>query len=216
MTLKTAFVTDFDGTISNNDFFWYVVDRWLKPSELEPWNAYLRGEISHLEALNRIFSKIHIPEAELLAFIDSLHVDDWFEATIRICAERCMPVYICSAGCDYYINRLIGRIISKYNLHLVTNRGVYAPNSGLKMFPPSESLFYDPDTGISKRAVVAKLQADGFRVVLAGDGPPDFAAAQIADVVFAKKSLLEKCLSADIPTESFSGFKNIFDYFKEV
>ena len=58
MNIKTALISDFDGTLTPEDFFWYVSERWLDAEALEPWQRYLDGKLSHLEALNLIFSRI--------------------------------------------------------------------------------------------------------------------------------------------------------------
>ena len=76
MQNKLALVTDFDGTISNDDFFDLVADTYLSPDALEPWQLYLQGKLSHIEALAEVFAQIRIPEKELLAFIDEIPVDD--------------------------------------------------------------------------------------------------------------------------------------------
>ena len=51
--------------------------------------------------------------------------------------------------------------------------------------------------------------------VFAGDGKPDILPAREADVVFAKKKLLELCCQEDIPTENFASFADIYRYLKE-
>lgn len=216
MTEPTALFTDFDGTISEDDFFWYVADSYFDKSALEPWNKYLRGELTHLEAMNAIFSQIRLPETELLAFIDTIRIDPEFAATAELCRHKGIPVYIASAGCDYYINRLLGSVIAANNIRLVTNHGVYSPHTGLVMHPPADSPFYDPEVGISKAKVVDLLHDQGYRVVMAGDGPPDFPAAEKADEVFAKKILLEKCLQANIKTRTFNTFKDVYNFLCEV
>lgn len=216
MANKWALVSDFDGTITDDDFFWFVIDAYLSAADLEPWNCYLRGECTHLEAMRGVFSKLHIPESELLAFIDTIRVDKCFAAAAELCCRKNIPVYICSAGSDYYINRLLGKVIDENNVHLVTNHGVYTPKKGLELFPPADSPFYDAKVGVSKVGVVKALKQDGYKVVFAGDGPPDVAAAQAADVVFAKKYLLEKCQELGIQTRPFNTFADIVKYLKEV
>lgn len=139
-----------------------------------------------MDALNAIFSQIRLPEEELYSFIDSIVWDKSFVSVAEYCFRRHIPLYICSAGCDYYINRLIGSLISRWNIKLITNHGVYDAAGGLKMIPPYDSEFYDARVGISKAGVVQSLKRQGYDVVFAGDGPPDFAPAQIADVVLPK------------------------------
>lgn len=46
MAGSLAVVSDFDGTISRDDFFWLIADKYFDAPALEPWNLYLRGEIS--------------------------------------------------------------------------------------------------------------------------------------------------------------------------
>lgn len=217
MTAKIAFISDFDGTITPEDFFKYVSDCWLDEKALRPWHEYLSGRESHLNALNRIFADIRVPQKELDAFIKSIPYDKDFPFVAAYCKGRGIPFYICSAGCDYYIRELIGEIIQKEDIQLVTNHGVYSEQHGLKMIPPPKtSPYYDDKVGISKAAIVEKLIADGYRVIFAGDGPPDIAPARLADVVFAKKILLEKCQEEGIKTERFNDYNDIFCYLKEI
>lgn len=217
MKKQTALVSDFDGTISPEDFFWYVANHYLDDKALEPWQRYLAGKLSHIEALNAIFAKICLPQTELDAFIKTIPIDPAFSKTALFCFEKHIPFYICSAGCDYYINLIIGDLIKKYNIQLVTNHGVYSQTTGLQMIPPAQdSFFYDQKVGISKASVVRQLKEQGYFVVFAGDGPPDIAPAQVADVVFAKKILLKKCQELELPTLHFENFDNIYTYLKEI
>ena len=70
--------------------------------------------------------------------------------------------------------------------------------------------------GISKLSVIEKLKAEGYFVVFAGDGPPDVAPAEKADVVFAKKILLKVCREKGIKTEPFSNFGDILSFFERL
>ena len=124
---KAAFVSDFDGTITGDDFFAYASEAFFDEKSLTPWRRFKKGEITHFEALKEMFEKIRVSCGEFNAFMDKIPVDGGFAEGARICREKNMPVYICSAGCDYYINYLIGNIIEKYGVTLVANRGSYSP-----------------------------------------------------------------------------------------
>lgn len=217
MTAKYAIVSDFDGTITFEDFFWYVANKWLDEKALAPWQEYLLGNETHINALNRIFAKINVPQMELDEFIKSIPYDQNFVKAVECCHNKDIPFYICSAGCDYYINLLIGDIIKKNDIELITNHGVYNQISGLKMLPPPEnSPYYDKNVGISKASIVKKLKDEGYTVIFAGDGPPDIAPARLADVVFAKKILLEKCQEEGIITRPFINYEDICRLVKEI
>lgn len=217
MVKKIAFVSDFDGTISPEDFFWYVSNRYLDEKALAPWQRYLDGHESHLNALNQIFARIHVPLQEFEEFIKTIPYDKDFPKTAELCRLKNIPLYICSAGCEYYINLIIGEQIRTEKIKLVTNHGEYSQQNGLRMIPPAKnSPFYDEQVGISKAAVVQKLKDEGYFVVFAGDGPPDVAPAALADVVFAKKILAERCREQGIPYLKFDNFEDIYRYLTEV
>ena len=57
---KIVLITDFDGTIIKKDFFWYIIEKLMTEEDALPWKDYQAGKITHFEALNRIFAKIHI------------------------------------------------------------------------------------------------------------------------------------------------------------
>ncbi|MBO4521025.1 MAG: MtnX-like HAD-IB family phosphatase [Alphaproteobacteria bacterium] len=214
---KIAFVCDFDGTITDDDFFAYTTKAYFDEQALDPWRAFLAGQKTHFRALKEMFSQIRVSVAELQKTIDSIFVDPDLEATWRLCRNKNISLYVCSAGNDYYIRRLLGDLLEKYNVCLVSNAGKYSPETGLVMTAPEETYpYYDAETGISKKSVVEKLKEDGFFVVFAGDGPPDVAPAELADVVFAKKFLLKACREKGIKTEKFESFRDILNYFKEL
>ncbi len=215
--MQKAFVTDFDGTITTNDFFHIVTDNCCDEEGLKPWYDYLSGKITHLQALTAIFRNIKGSAEELIALIHKVEIDNFFYSAMQECYEKGIPVYIVSAGCDYYIRELIGDVIDKYRITLVANSCSYSETEGLKMLAlPSDSPYYNEQVGVDKAAVIKELHKKGYEVIFAGDGRPDFAAAELSDVVFAKDMLLEKCQNAGIKTEKFNSYKDILDYIRKI
>ncbi len=214
---KYALVSDFDGTISGDDFFTHLSEVFFDDEMLAPWRRYLEGKETHFNALNAMFSQVHLPEDEFKKFIKTIHYDKKFFKAAELCVEKGIPVYICSAGCSYYIDILIGAEIKKYGIKLITNKGIYNPKDGLKMIAPKKSSpYYNEKVGISKKSIVKELKEKGYKVIFAGDGPPDFEPAQIADFVFAKKILLQKCLEAGVKTLGFKDFENVYNFVKDL
>jgi len=213
---KTVLISDFDGTISKEDFFNMAVERLLTPRDLQPWRDYLDKKITHAEALGRIFSKIRISQSEIDSFIAGIEIDPEFQNTLKLCKKLKIPVYICSAGMDYYILKRIPEEIKKYGITLLANTGKYCPDTGFALIPPPQDYqFYDKNTGISKEALVKHLKKQGFFTIYAGDGIPDLKAAKTADAVFAKSALLKLCKEREIKTLKFDGFGDVTNYIKE-
>ena len=210
-----AFVTDFDGTITHDDFFHYVIDAYFDISALEPWRLYLDGQVSHFEALKRIYGALRASETEITALAKKIKVDEWVLPTFELLHNAQVPIYIASAGCDFYINLLFGETIAKYGIQLITNPSSYSQADGLVMdTPPTNNPYYDKYFGISKKTLVQQLQNNGKQIIFAGDGPPDIEPARVAEVVFAKKMLLDLCKAEGIKTKNFDGFKDIYSYFE--
>ena len=210
---KIAFVTDFDGTITHNDFFHMVIDAYLEEKDLQPWYDYKAGRKGHFDALDSIFGKIRADKNAFDALIDTIDVDEDFTAVLSLCKEKGFPVYVVSAGCAYYIKRRIGNLLSEYNAELIANGGEYRPETGMKMVKPSsEYVYFDEVVGISKAKVVKDLQHKGYFVVFAGDGAVDFEGAKEADVVFAKGVLWEKCREFGVDARYLHSFKDILDF----
>ncbi len=166
MAEQWALVSDFDGTVSADDFFTLAAGRYFTDEMLEPWREYLSGRKKHFDALNEMFGRLRgLPD--LPAFVKNIPLDSWFPETVALCHAKKIPVYICSAGCDWYINLLIGGLIGKYGVCLVTNHCDYSVETGLVMKRlPEDHPCYDDNIGVSKAAVVKNLKERGFRVVL--------------------------------------------------
>lgn len=210
---KTVLISDFDGTISKRDFFDMVVKELLSKEDMKPWYDYVAGKITHVEALSKIFSRVRIPQRELDAFIEKIEIDKKFPETLKLCKQLGIPVYICSAGMDYYILKRIPQYIKKYGVVVISNKGEYSPKTGFKLTPlPEGNPFYSKNIGVAKEAVVENFKNQGYMTIFAGDGRPDIKAASIADTVFAKDILLELCRKEGIRTLKFDDFGDIMKY----
>lgn len=210
---KTVLISDFDGTISKEDFFNLVVKNLLSKEDIKPWKEYLAGTITHVEALSRIFSKVRISQNELDAFIQNIKIDEKFTETLKLCRQLGIPVYICSAGMDYYILKRIPEYIEEYDIIVISNKGEYSPKTGFKLTPlPEGNPYYNKEIGVAKEAVVENFKQQGYFTIFAGDGRPDIKAAKVADAVFAKDMLLELCKKQDIKTLKFDDFDDISKY----
>ena len=123
--IPTALVSDFDGTISDDDFFNYVSRRWLGEKALDPWREYTEGKKTHFEALREIFASLRVEQPAFDDFIREIKIDPGFFTVADYCRRRDIPVYVCSAGCDYYIDKLAGKEMADCRVRLVANHGVY-------------------------------------------------------------------------------------------
>ena len=164
-------VSDFDGTLTRNDFFDLVRKRWPFPKEDDPWEKYVAGKITHFESLAEIFRSIRTSERSLLEMADSMQLETSLAKSVQALQNCGWELVIASAGCDWYIEYLLQKAGVSIALH--ANPGIFDPESGLQMSLPKQSPFFISTTGIDKSAIVRDALNRSNRVAFAGDGRPD-------------------------------------------
>ena len=212
---KKVLITDFDGTIIKKDFFYHIIDKLMSEEDIKPWKDYQAGKITHFEALNTIFQKIHLNEEDLHKIILELPVEDCFSELVAFCNDNNIDIYIVSAGADYYINVILDFLGVKNSVNLIANESTYSKKDGLQMTKLSEdSIFYSQNYGIDKEAVIKFMKNKYELTIFAGDGVPDYNAAIWANIVFARGELLELCKEHNINYIELDSYCQVFDYLK--
>ena len=188
---RSILVSDFDGTMTRFDFY-DLVCREFPDIAGTFWQQYERGEVTHFEALRSIFAGIRAPESRLLSIIDAMQIDPGLPKAVKALGTHGWDVVVASAGCDWYIKRLLqGQGVS---LAVHANPGDFFPDRGLVMSLPPPSPFFSAELGVNKVAVVREAIRQNDRVAFAGDGRPDLAPALLVppERRFAKSWLAKK------------------------
>ncbi|MBE7500301.1 MAG: HAD-IB family phosphatase [Verrucomicrobiales bacterium] len=200
-------VSDFDGTITRFDFY-DLVSRAYPEIAGGFWQQYEAGEITHFEALRRIFAGIRAPEAELVAILREMEIEPRLAEAVALLEQRGWRIIVASAGCDWYIRRLLAE--AGVGLEVHANSGSYSPTTGLAMRLPDPSPVFSAELGINKVAVVREAMKIACGVAFAGDGRPDLAPALLVrpELRFARKWLARKLTEIG---EAFQPFESWLD-----
>lgn len=174
---KAVFVTDFDGTMTANDFYKLAAERLLPPDALTPWDGYRAGRLTHFEALRDIFARLRAPESALLELVAAMDPDPLLAQSVARLRAAGWVVAVASAGCGWYITRVLEGLGLAGQVEVHTNPGSYDPATGLRMEAPLDSPFHCAETGVDKAALVRFHLERGARVAFAGDGFADLPAA---------------------------------------
>lgn len=174
-TRPGLFVTDFDGTVTRQDFFRLVVETFDPSGMAEFWQGHLDGRYTHFEALRGIFGSIRADERELLALLDRAEPEPQLASWVERLNAAGWDVVVASAGCGWYIERLLRGT----GLEVHASPGRFEPGRGLIMEMPEGSPFLSPTHGIDKAAVVRAGLGRGQAVAFAGDGFSDLPAARL-------------------------------------
>jgi len=203
-----VFVTDFDGTLTRHDFYQLVIERLLPPHVPDFWAEYRAGRLTHFEALRVIFRAAEGGEPALAGVARDMGLEPALRSQVAALHAQGWRIVVASAGCDWYIRRLLDAAGVRLEIHANPGR---IEDGRLVMELPVGSPYLSTETGINKAAIVRDALASGGRVAFAGDGGPDLGAALLvpADRRFACGYLAEELAQRG---ESFRPF----DHWAEV
>jgi 2-hydroxy-3-keto-5-methylthiopentenyl-1-phosphate phosphatase len=174
---RSLLVTDFDGTLTRREFYELAVERLVPPDLPDQWAAYRAGETTHFDALATIFASIRVADhAELDVLLADMELEPDLPALVERLRGASWDVAVVSAGCGWYIDRLLAEAGVALTVH--ANPGELTSDGRLVMRRP-DSPFASHELGIDKAAVVRDGLQRYERVAFAGDGYPDLEAARL-------------------------------------
>jgi len=180
-----------------------VALEYLPESATSFWEKYEKGGMSHFEALAAIFAELRCPEEVMNSLLARMELDKGIASSCRQLQAHGWGLVIASAGCAWYIERLLAPLGIPDEIH--ANPGTFSEQHGLIMKPPLGSPFFSLETGIDKTRLVQAALSRGI-VAFAGDGRPDIGPALLVHPSrrFAKGRLAEELEKRD---EDFTGFQ---------
>ncbi len=201
---SSVLVSDFDGTMTHFDFYRLAIQSLIPATCPDYWAEYRRGQMTHFEALRSYFLAIEASEEQVMECVSHMQLDPSLRHSVDALRAADWEVVITSAGCDWYIQRLLEQ--AQVSLEVHANPGIFEAGHGLRMELPTASPFLSPTIGIDKQAVVQHWQASGARVAFAGDGFPDIDAARRVpdDLRFARGDLAHALRDRGL---AFQGFE---------
>ncbi len=184
-------VSDFDGTMTRHDFYKLAIESLLPPDVPDYWADYRTGSITHFEGLRRYFAAIRASEDDVLAVVERMDLDRQLPTAVKSLRHAGWQVVVTSAGCEWYIRRLLAAVGVEIEIH--ANPGRFEAGQGLLMEMPLQSKYWSPNLGVDKAGVVRDFLHQGLTVAFAGDGFPDAEPARVvsADLRFARGDLAD-------------------------
>ncbi len=203
---------DFDGTATPLSVIDELFREFADPCWMELAAAWERREISTPQGIPTAFGTVTASRADMEALLDSIPLDAALPDLIEFCRKRGYGFAIVSDGLTWYIRYVLNRH-GIGDIPIYSNEIHFEPAGFRFSFP-----WYDARTplrGTCKAAIIERLRAEGAKVVLIGDGQTDSEAAEVADLVYAKDSLLEYCRERGIPAISFSTLQDVLSNWRE-
>jgi 2-hydroxy-3-keto-5-methylthiopentenyl-1-phosphate phosphatase len=204
-------VSDFDGTMTRHDFYKLAIEKLLPADTPDHWADYRSGAITHFEALRRYFAAIRKSEVEVLEVVRQMELDPGLKVAVAMLREAGWSAIVTSAGCEWYIRRLLAD--AGVNVVVHANPGRFEAGGGLVMEMPAGSPYLSQSLGVDKTAVVRQCVAMGGKVAFAGDGFPDVEAARLVPgtLRFARGDLADVLQKEGLEFQRFRTWSEIAD-----
>lgn len=207
--LSKVLVSDFDGTMTEHDFYKLAIKSLLPPDTPDYWAEYRAGVITHFEALRRYFAAIRATEEVILSVVRQMNLDAGLPAAVQSLRLAGWEIIVASAGCGWYIHRLLSE--AGVSLEVYSNPGEFKAGQGLQMEMPLDSPFRSRTLGTNKTAIVEHFLAEGRTVAFAGDGFPDAEPARLVPgyLRFARGDLANALQTEGLKFHRFAAWSDI-------
>ena len=86
--VRAILVTDFDGTLTDRDFFQIALEHLLPSNLPDYWGDYLSGRRTHFEVLQLIYAAITSSEQEVLDVLPWARLEPQLVRLLRSCGRR--------------------------------------------------------------------------------------------------------------------------------
>jgi 2-hydroxy-3-keto-5-methylthiopentenyl-1-phosphate phosphatase len=117
-----------------------------------------------------------------------------------------VPTVVVSGGLDFYIRAILDR--EGIDLPFLSDAGLPGPDGRMRVEHPHGHAECR-QCGICKAQVVQGPLPPAERTIFVGDGSTDRFAAEVADIVFARRRLLTYCQREGIPVYPFEDFRPV-------
>jgi 2-hydroxy-3-keto-5-methylthiopentenyl-1-phosphate phosphatase len=200
-------VVDFDGTITEQDLLDEIARTFGDEEVYREVDAGLDDDSLTLnEVIRREFEPVRAPLGDVRDWVlENIRVRPGFRELVALAHERGWRFAIVSSG----FRELIEPVLAREGLdgvELLSNTVDPDPGGWRVQFRVSEPCEVCGQP--CKRSTAAAL-ADGSELVYVGDGYSDRCAAELADVVFARRGLASYLEERGVPFERFEDFHSV-------
>ena len=204
--LKTLVQCDFDGTITEEDVSFVLLDTFADGNWRRLLDEYREGKISVGVLNTKAFAMVKADKRSLLeAAKGGVKIRDGFHDLVDYSRRQGFRFVIVSNGLDFYIDSIL-RDIGLEDIEVFAARTRFTSN-GL------EVQYIGPDGNVLsdsfKDAYVNSFLKNDYQVIYAGNGTSDIQPAKRCHHIFATGELLAYCEKTDLKHTAFTDCNDI-------
>jgi len=204
--MKTMVQCDFDGTITEEDVGFLLLDTFADGDWRRLLGEYRDSKIPVGVFNAKAFAMVKADRQTLIKFVKGkARIRAGFQELVTYCDRKGFQFVIVSNGLDFYIETIL-RDIGMENIEVFAAKTRFRPD-GLEVEyigPGGSRLESD-----FKEAYVRLFLGRGYRIVYVGNGISDFVPAKQAHHVFATGDLLACCKETNLNCTSFIDLNDV-------
>jgi len=206
--MKTLLQCDFDGTITEQDASFFLLDAFAQGDWHQVLRQYKRHKISVGEFNTRAFAMVKASKETLLETVmGKVKIRPGFQELVTYCARRGFRFVIVSNGLAFYIKAILQEI-GLANIEAYAAEAWSHPEGmEVKYIGPDGNQLGD---GLKEAYIKLFLQQD-YRVIYAGNGDSDVYPAKYAHQVFARGELLDYYRQNNLNCQAFTDLSDIVE-----
>ena len=208
--MRKIFISDYDGTITDKDFYSLLAERYIPGDTPDYFAQYREGRITHFEAMAAYFAFAPTEEQQLEELFEASLADPDLGESAALLQRAGWELWVVSAGSSWYVERVLRRAGVPAPVYSNPGRLENGRGLALEKLDPS-SPFHSASVGVDKSAVVRHALRAADSVAFAGDGPPDLQPSLLVrpNLRFARGFLAEALRARGEAFQSFSRWSEI-------
>jgi len=206
--MKIALQCDFDGTVTEEDVSFLLLDTYVGSRWREYLKEYMEGRIPVGTFNKKVFGMMKADRqtmTDLVLNSDRVKIRPGFRELIDYCSRKSFKPVIVSNGLIFYIEAILNRLgVNGIEVHAAENR--FSPGGmNVRYVGPDGT---EMEVGY-KEAYTELLQKRGYNVIYVGNGTSDIYPSRQARHVFATADLLERCREENLECTPFTDFYDV-------
>ena len=205
---KTLIQCDFDGTITEEDVSFTLLDNFADGNWRERLKDYNAGKITVGRFNTEAFAMVKADRATLVKHaLDQVRIRPGFGKFLAYCEHKGIRPYVVSNGLDFYIEEIL-RAMGAESIEFSAARTRFNPEGlDVQYIGPDGTRLEDDFKG----AFTSSFLDQGYRVLYAGNGTSDLRPARRTSHIFATGSLEKHCKRLNIEHTSFTDFNQVIE-----
>jgi 2-hydroxy-3-keto-5-methylthiopentenyl-1-phosphate phosphatase len=197
---------DFDGTITEEDVSFLILDAFANGDWRKLLEDYKEGRISVGSFNKRAFNMVKVDKEALKEFVkEKTRIRDGLPELLEVCRKKDFRFVIVSNGLEFYIDTILETLDIK-DIEVLAAKSVF-DHSGIKaryIGPDGSELQND-----FKEAYIRRFIEKSYNIIYIGNGASDVPSARLADHVFATDAMLDACRQMNIECTPFTSLNDI-------